>query len=259
MVSSILDLTGKNALVIGAGSTRGRAIALAMAEAGADVFSCSASQDGNEVVAVRRTARMVGALGRKTQALATDVSLGAGVQVMVRQLLKDIERLDILVNAPDFVFTKPADRMTDSEWSQVMHFNFSGVFYACRVVGREMIQQGVPGRIINITSVLGERGLPNMAAYGAAKAGVTNLTRALAQEWAAHGITVNAIASGWMEDTPGLGPPSPEENQLLRFIPMRRAGRPDELAPLALYLASDSAAYVTGQVFAVDGGLLCHL
>jgi NAD(P)-dependent dehydrogenase (short-subunit alcohol dehydrogenase family) len=259
MVAGIFNLTGKRALVIGAGSAAGRAIALALAEAGADVYTCSASQDGNEVVAVRRTARVIKEMGRETQALATDVSLGAAVQVMVRQLLKDIQRLDILVNAPDSVLAKPADRTTDAEWSQVVHTNLSGVFYACRVAGREMLEQGIHGRIVSITSGLGERGLPTMAAYGAAKAGVINLTRALAQEWAAHGITVNAIAAGWMEDTPGLGAASPEENQLLRYIPMRRAGRPDELAPLALYLASDSAAYITGQVFAVDGGLLCHL
>lgn len=258
LITDLFDLSNRKALVIGAGSEIGRAIALALAEAGADVFVSSATQDGNEIVAVRRTARLIGEMGRQTQTLATDVALGTGVQVMVRQLLKDVERLDILVNAPDLVLAKPAERITDAEWAQALQVNLSGVFYACRVVGREMLRRG-GGRIVNIVSGLGERGLPHLAAYCAAKAGVINLTRALALEWAAHGITVNAVAPGWMESTPGLGPPQLEENQLIRYIPMRRPGRPDEIAPLVLYLVSSSAGYVTGQTFAVDGGLLCHL
>jgi NAD(P)-dependent dehydrogenase (short-subunit alcohol dehydrogenase family) len=106
---------------------------------------------------------------------------------------------------------------------------------------------------------MGERGLANSTAYCAAKAGVMNLTRALAQEWGPHGVTVNCIAPGWLEDSPGLGEPDPQANRLIRFIPMRRLGNADEVAPLALYLASEACGYVNGQTFFVDGGLLCHL
>jgi NAD(P)-dependent dehydrogenase (short-subunit alcohol dehydrogenase family) len=146
--------------------------------------------------------------------------------------------------------------------------NLSATFFVCRAAGREMLRDGTEdeepvarnrGRIINIASALGERGLANAAAYGAAQAGVLNLTRGLAQEWAARGITVNAIALGWMEDSRALGDPTPEANQTVRFIPMRRAGRADEVGPLAVYLASDAAGYVTGQVLFIDGGLTVHL
>ena len=141
--------------------------------------------------------------------------------------------------------------------------NLSATFFSCRAVGREMLKldasEHARGRIINIASVLGERGLPNASAYCAAQAGILNLTRALAQEWAAQGITVNAIALGWMEDSPALGDPTPDANQTVRFIPMKRAGKPDDVAPLAVYLASDASAYVTGQVLFVDGGLTVHL
>ena len=252
------DLSGKTALVVGAGSSSGRAIALALAEAGADIALSSVTREGGEVMAIRKLSREVTALGRKTLTQAVDATLGTGVQVMVRQVAKEMGSIDILITCPDLFLGKPADKTSDAEWSRVLNANLSSVFFACRAAGREMLKRG-SGRIINVASGLGERGLANSAAYCAAKAGVINLTRALAQEWGPNGITVNAIGPAWMEDTPGLGHPSPEVNQLIRFIPMKRPGRPDELGLLAVYLASDAAGYVSGQTFFVDGGLLCHL
>ena len=257
------DLSGQRALVVGAASGAGRAIALALAEAGADLALCSETTLAEEALAVRKTAREVRELGRNVIEQSTDVSSGQGAQVMVRQVAKEMGGLDIVVNAPNLFLGKPATRTSDAEWSKVLGQNLGATFFVCRAAGKEMLKNEPTnrsrGRIINVASVLGERGLRNAAAYCAAQGGILNLTRALAQEWAADGITVNAIAQGWMEDSLALGDVSPEANQTVRYIPMKRAGNSDEVAPLAVYLASDASGYVTGQVLFVDGGLTVHL
>lgn len=252
------DLAGKRALVIGAGNPAGRAIALALGEAGADVTVSSTSNDGDEVMRTKRVTQELTKMGRKAATVATDVTLGQGVQVMVRQVAKEMEGIDILVNAPDLFLGKAAESTSDIEFNRVMQVNLTGTFHACRAGGKEMLRQG-GGRIINVASVLGERAIAHAAAYCAAQAGILNLTRALAVEWGAQGITVNAIAQGWMEHTPAIGDPDPAANQTVRFVPMKRAGAADELGPLAVYLASDSCGYISGQVLFVDGGLATHL
>ena len=275
------ELSGKKALIVGAARGAGRAIALALAEAGADLALCTTTTAGDESVALRKVAREVREMGRAAIEQSIDASLGTGAQVMVKQVLKDLGRIDVLVNAPDAFVAKPATRISDADWAKAIGGNLGATFFTCRAVGREMLKQGTRnmeqgtgegqgsgvkghgamtgGRIINVASVLGERGLANASAYCAAQAGILNLTRALAQEWARDGITVNAIALGWMEDAAALGDTSPEANQTVRFIPMKRAGRADEVGPLAVYLASDASAYVTGQVLFIDGGLTVHL
>jgi NAD(P)-dependent dehydrogenase (short-subunit alcohol dehydrogenase family) len=253
------ELRGKRALVIGAGAPAGRAIALALGEAGADVVVSSTSNDGDEIVRAKAVQRELSKMGRTSSTVATDVTLGTGVQVMVRQVAKDLGGIDILVSAPDLFLGKPAESTTDIEWNRVLQVNLSGAFHACRAAGKEMLRQGGGGRIINVVSAMGARGLANAAAYCAAQGGVVNLTRALAQEWGAQGITVNAIAQGWMEHSAAIGNPDPAANQTVRFVTMKRAGRADELGPIAVYLASDAGAYVSGQVMFVDGGLSTHL
>ncbi|MGD0765757.1 MAG: SDR family oxidoreductase [Dehalococcoidia bacterium] len=258
MAAEGFDLTGKKALVIGAGSSAGRAIALALAEAGAEVAIASASNSDGDTAAVGETARELAAKGRQAEARRLDATASGEVKAVVGKVTSELGRIDILVNCADLFLAKPAEEISDSEWERVLTVNLSSAFFACRAVGPQMVGQG-GGRIINLASGLGERGLPNSSAYCAAKGGLLNMTRALAQEWAAHGVTVNCIAPAWMEDTPGLGDPNPETNRLLRYIPMRRAGRTDEIGPLAVYLASDSAGYITGRTIFVDGGLLAHL
>lgn len=256
------DLTGKKALIIGVEEAAGRAIALALAEAGADVTASSASSDGEAMLAATRVRSEITKLGRQAWASGTDVTLGTGVQVMVRQAAKEMGGIDILVNAADTYVGKPATETTDLEFNRIMQVCVAGAFYACRAAGKEMLKQsenGRVGRIINVSSVLGERGLANSAAYCAAQAGVLNLTRALSQEWAASGITVNAIAQGWMEHTPVVSGKDEDSARAVRFTPLKRAGRADELGPLAVWLASDASGYVTGQTLFVDGGLTTHL
>ena len=252
------DLAGKKALVIGAGGPAGRAIALALGEAGADVTVSATSNDGDEILRAKAVQRELTKMGRQSATVAADVTLGTGVQVMVRQVAKDMGRIDVSVNAADLFLGKPAESTTDIEWNRVMQVNLSGAFHACRAAGKEMLKQG-GGRIINVTSVLGERGLANAAAYCAAQGGILNLTRALAIEWGPQKITVNAIAQGWIDGSPIVGNPDPAANQTVRFVPMKRAGSADELGPLAVYLASDACGYINGQVMFVDGGLTTHL
>jgi len=248
------DLSGKKALVIGAGSSAGRAIALALTEAGADVAIASAGRDSSDVAATGETARLLG----KAEARQIDATSSAEVNEAVVGATREHGRLDILVTCVDLFLAKPIEDITDAELQRVLTANLSTAFFACRAAGPQMAKQGY-GRIINVASGLGERGLPNCSAYCAAQGGVLNMTRALAQEWAANGVTVNVIAIGWMEDTPGLGDPDPQSNRVVRFIPMRRAGKPDEIGPLAVYVASDPAGYLTGRTIFVDGGLLAHL
>jgi len=165
----------------------------------------------------------------------------------------------VLVNAHDLPFAKPAPDISVAEWRRVIDANLGGPFLACRAAASLHMLASGAGSIINVASVLGERGMANGAAYCAAQAGVLNLTRALALEWARSGIRVNAIGAGWTDGMGIIGDDAEARALLERYLPHKRLASPDEIAGAALYLASDVSAYLTGQVVWIDGGALSHV
>ena len=252
------DLSGKRALVIGCSNPSGRAIALALAEAGADVAIASATMDGDEVMEAKRIAKAVEAQGRKSLSHGWDVTLPTNVQVGLKQIIKDFGKPTILVYNADVPLAKPIEKTSDAEFARVQAVNQNGAFYAARSFLKEF-PEGETGRLLFITSIFGERGVENLSAYTVAKAGVAGLSAALSQELGARGITSNCISTGWMDWTPGRGSDEIGANLLLRFIPMRRFGKAEELGALAVLLCSEAAGYFSGQVFHVDGGVSQHL
>ncbi len=252
------DLAAKRAIVVGFANPAGRAIANALAEAGADVATASATMDGDEVMEAKRAAKDVEKLGRKSFSQGWDVTLPTNVQVSFRQLKKEFGAPGILVFNADLMIAKPITSISDAEFGRTQQINQSGAFYASRTFLREL-PEGEPGRLLYVVSLLGERGLNNMSAYATAKGGVIGLMHALSQEAAPRGVTANAISTGWMDWTPGRGPDDPAQNLLLRFIPMRQFGQGGDLGALSVLLASDAAGYINGQVLHVDGGVSQHL
>lgn len=252
------DLAGKKAIVVGFANPAGLAIARALAEAGADVACASSTLDGDEVMAAKRASRAVAGLGRATLSHAWDVTLPTNVQVGLRQVTREFGAPSILVYNADAELPRPLAKVGDAEFGRLQQVNASGTFYAARSFSRGL-PAGTPGRLIYITSILAERGIGWNSAYAASKAAISGLVAGLSQELGPAGVTVNAIATGWMEWTAGRGPGDIAENRLLRFIPLRRFGDADDLAPLAVLLASDAAGYLNGQVFHVDGGVSQHL
>ncbi len=251
------DLSGKRALVAGFANPAGHAITEALAEAGADVATASATMNGDEVMAAKRASRAVAALGRETFSQGWDVTLPTNVRVGLRQLAKEFGVPSVLVYNADAMLAKPIAKIGDAEFAHVQAVNLSGAFYAARTWVREL-GEGAAGRLIFVTSLFGERGVNHLSAYAAAKAGVLGLAAALSQELAPT-VTVNCIATGWMDWTPGRGSDDPAENLLLRFIPMRRFGGAENLGALAVLLASDAAGFLSGQTFHIDGGVSAHL
>lgn len=253
------DLSGKKALVVGCANPAGRALALALAEAGADVAVASATTDGNEMLEARRIARTITETGRRSFAQGWDVTLPTNVQVNMKQLGKEFGRPTILVYNADLPLAKPFEKVTDSEFARLQAINQNGAFYTARSFVREFPDGQGPGRLLFVTTIFAERGVEGLAAYTAVKSSVVGLSTALSQELAPRGFTSNCISTGWMEWTQGRGPDEIGTNLLMRFIPMRRFGRADELGALAVLLASDAAGYISGQVFHVDGGVSQHL
>ncbi len=251
------SLQGKAALVIGASGALGRAVAVALAEAGANVGVTTTTRSQREEVAANSCANEIWALNRRGFAQMIDAAVEADVQSAMDRTLSELGQIDVLVNAHDLPFAKPLTEISPAEWRRVIDVNLTGVYLACRAAAKPMLAQG-HGRVINVSSLLGERGMANGAAYCAAQAGVLNLTRALALEWARSGINVNAIGAGWTEGM-GLIADEDTKRQLERYLPYKRLAKPEEIAGVAVYLASEAAVYLTGQVIWIEGGALSHV
>lgn len=250
---SAFDLTGRVAWVTGAGKGLGRAMATALAAAGATVAVTSRTAADLESLA-----KELGA-DHRVLVLPGSVADGAAVDGMVERVVEAYGRLDVLVNCAGISPTfKRTEQVTDDEWSEVLDVNLDGAFHCCRAAGRRMLEAG-SGSIVNISSVHGAAGFPRIAAYAASKGALEALTRVLAVEWADRGVRVNALAPGYFDTDMSSGlVASRWGERILGEIPQARIGTPAELGGAVVYLASDASRYVTGTTLRVDGGWLAH-
>jgi len=246
-----MNLTGKVALVTGASRGIGQATAVELAKAGADII---VNYIGSETVA-QETVDKIEALGRKALKIKADVSNADEVQAMIEEAHAAFGHIDILVNNAGITRDGLLIRMKDSDWDDVLNINLKGVYLVSKAVAKIMVKQR-SGRIINMTSVSGVTGNVGQANYAAAKAGVIGFTKTCAKELAARGITVNAVAPGFIETAMTDVLPEKIKEGIAATVPFGRMGQPEEIASVVTFLASDFASYITGQVLNVDGGMV---
>lgn len=246
-----LSLKSKVALITGGSRGIGRAIALAYADVGADVVIASRSSAD-----VEKTAEEVRECGRRGLGVPTDVSQSSQVSALVDATMQEFGRIDVLVNGAGIspVYTR-ALKMKEEDWDHILAVNLKGAFLCCQAVGHVMVAQQA-GKVINIASIGSTTGLPRFIAYCAAKGGLLQITRVLANEWAENNVQVNAIAPGYFETdmTAGLERNPRLLDEILRRTPMRRLGQPNEVVGAAILLASEASSYITGHTLYVDGG-----
>jgi NAD(P)-dependent dehydrogenase (short-subunit alcohol dehydrogenase family) len=247
-----LDLNGKVAVVIGGTSGIGRAIAHGLAQAGADVIPTSRRAEQVEVSAAE-----IEALGRRSLRVTSDVADRSSLQHVLKETVNVFGKVDILVNSAGRTKRAPTIDFSDDDWDDILDTNLAGTLRACQIFGRHMLERQY-GRIINIASLASFVALYEVAAYSASKAAVASLTKSLAVEWASRGVCVNAIAPGVFGTALNqkLLDETERGRELLSRTPMKRFGRVEELAGAAVFLASDAASFVTGEILTVDGGFL---
>jgi len=244
------QLASQIAVVTGAGRGIGRAIALKFAAEGADVVCVSRTQENSEKVAAE-----IRALGRKAWAHAVDVADAAAVSAAAEKILAEAGKVDILVNNAGVTRDGLLMRMSDADWDTVLDTNLKGAFLVTKAFSRAMIKARA-GRIINVSSVIGLIGNAGQCNYAASKAGLIGFTQSCAREFAGRGITVNAIAPGFIETDMTAELNETLRAEILKKIPLGTLGQADDIAAAALYLAGASGRYVTGQVLTVDGGMV---
>jgi len=246
-----MDLSGKTALVTGSARGIGKAIALRLAGAGADIVI-------NDIPAaaetMEETAGEIRALGRKALTVAGDVSSSADVNNLVDTIIKEWGKLDILVNNAGITRDQLVMRMTDEEWDLVLDIDLKSAFFCARAALRHMLKART-GRIISVASVVGIIGNPGQANYSAAKAGIIGLTKTLAKEVGSRGITVNAVAPGYIQTRMTEALDDKQRDALKARIPLNSLGTPQDVAEAVAFFASEEAHYITGQVLAIDGGM----
>lgn len=249
MILDAFKLDGKTALVTGASAGLGAAIAVALAEAGANVVAHGNSRGTDATCAQIKRA------GRRSLALRGDLADKTIPQQLITQTLRQFGRLDILINNAGTIRRAPAVDYTEEDWAKVIEVNLSSVFRLSQIAGRHMIESG-SGKIVNIASLLAFQGGITVPAYAASKGGVAQLTKALANEWAKHRVNVNAIAPGYMrtDNTAALQTDETRNRQILERIPAGRWGEPEDLAGAAVFLSSPASDYLHGHILLVDGG-----
>ncbi len=252
MILEDFELKGKNALVTGSSRGLGAAIAMALAQAGANVGCHGRSADGNT------TSNSITKMGRKSFYLAGDMSDAKLYPALIGKTVEEFGSIDILVNNAGMIRRAPATDYRQADWDELIAVNLTAVFRLSQLAGKDMLKRGAGGKILNIASLLSFQGGILVPAYAAAKGGVAQLTKALANEWASKGINVNAIAPGYMatDNTTALRQDPERSRQIMERIPAGRWGKPDDIAGAAVFLCSSASDYIHGHVLAIDGGWL---
>ena len=244
-----MDLTGKVALVTGAAQGIGKAVAMLLAQRGADIIISDINLEKAE-----ETSKEIAALGPRAMAIRANVAVVEEVEKMVQSIIERFGQIHILVNNAGIARDKLLLRMTEEDWDLVLDINLKGTFNCTKAVIRYMSKQRY-GKIVNIASVVGEMGNAGQANYSASKAGVIGFTKTIAREFASRGINVNAIAPGYIVTPMTEVLPEKAKEDLKRMIPMERLGQPEDVAQAAFFLVSEASNYITGQVINVNGGI----